>query len=311
MTKGRPSATMDSTSWQRNIRMMHYISEFLDLDTSKFAHVADFIALIEAIREGLLRIDEDFLVQDHYLNLLFLSKLKENAEWNDWALDMLRDQRINATNGVDPMPFSELASLAIEHEKKMLARKRKQQQQQQQHRTVTFTEAPTGLTQEEINAFVIEQMSQRRRRQPNTSEGQPLRAPVKGHAKTPSQEEINDFVVHQMREEQKHKTRNRSHSLPAAAAAASVRDGESVRRNEREHDATTTTTNTTTVHNKPADRAARCAFCGETYHSAKNCWRRWRVAVEMPKGNFVPKRVEFRSEIPGQPPVYHTGFTLV
>ncbi|GAQ44453.1 hypothetical protein AtubIFM55763_011302 [Aspergillus tubingensis] len=266
--------------WQRNIRRMHQVSEVLDLDPQKSDMIADFVALIQAIREGLTQIDDDSYIPDSQINMLFLTKLKECPDWGDWASAMLRDGRMCSSNPTEQVTFQELAQLAMEQEKI----------RQQRGRSAWGTsghgaakrgfasplevpEDPRALTQDEINAFVVKQMHKDEAFRNRSGS-------VRRHAKRPSQEEINDYVVEQMRREREQATRNRSHSQP-------MQEG-------------------------PVQRPVqmRCTFCGDRNHQLSNCWRRWRVAVEAPNGNYLPKRVEYRTEFPGQPPMYRTGFTL-
>ncbi|XP_750423.2 uncharacterized protein AFUA_1G06740 [Aspergillus fumigatus Af293] len=270
-------ASMDT--WQRNIRMMHQVGEFLDLDSTKSDMVAEFIALIQAVREGLMQIDDNFQIPDAHINTLFLTKLKSRPQWKEWATTMLRDPRITAANSTEHVTFQELASLAIEQEKAIQQGDAKGRNASDNAASVAATsnvEAnPRALTQDKINAFVVKQMNHDGRYLPQNGN-------IKGHQKRPSQEEINEYVIQQMRKEQERKTRMRSQSQPGPE-----------RRNHRVR-----------------PNGARCTFCGDTHHQSNNCWRRWRVAVEAPQGNFLPKRVEFKSQIPGQPPIYRSGFTL-
>ncbi|KAL1968909.1 hypothetical protein VTN77DRAFT_1270 [Rasamsonia byssochlamydoides] len=142
---------------QKNIRIMRYLGEFLDLDVSSFDSVAEFMALIQAIREGLTTIDDGFAVPDFHINLLLLSKLEAHPEWNEWARTMMQDRRLNASNPADRMKFHELASLAIQREKSM--RQRAQVQQQTGGKEAARSQMrPQALTQEEINSFVVRQM---------------------------------------------------------------------------------------------------------------------------------------------------------
>ncbi|KAE8313265.1 hypothetical protein P875_00064885 [Aspergillus parasiticus SU-1] len=266
-------------TWQRNVRMIHQISEILDLDSAKSDTVADLIELIEAMREGLTQVNEECRIADSHINILFLNKLKSRPEWKSWATDMLRNSRLDSSNPADKMTFQELSELAMRHEKVMKGKKKNIQHSRSKstpHASLDVPLDPRKLTQEEINAFVVQQMK-RDDKAPRHNET------VRQHRKKPSQEEINQYVVQQMRREQERKTRMRSHSQPEPRPQAT-------------HMRSTST---------------RCTFCGDSSHQYSNCWRRFRVAVEVPHGNFVPKRVEFRTEIPGQPPMYRSGFSLV
>jgi hypothetical protein len=253
---------------QKKIRLMHYIGEFLNLDFASFDSVAEFIALIQALREGLTHIDEYFTLQDFELNVLFLSKLETHPDWKDWAMTMMRDKRVNSTDPVQRMSFQEVAQQAIKYEKAML---RKADHNSQDRSSPDWTK-PRALTQDEINEFVAQQM------QKETKE----REHPKGHTKRPSQEEINEFVVRQMRKEQERKTRSRSQSQPDMRKAAQQKS-----------------------------EPIRCTFCGDRDHRVEKCWRKLRIVAEMPRGNYTPKRVEFKKLIPGQPSIYHGGFTVV
>ncbi|KAJ9307393.1 hypothetical protein DTO217A2_3075 [Paecilomyces variotii] len=194
---------------QKKIRLMHYIGEFLNLDFSSFDSVAEFIALIQALREGLTNIDDYFALQDFEVNVLFLSKLETQPEWKDWALTMLRDKRVNSTDPAQQMTFQELSRQAIKYEKAML---QKAEQPGEGRSSPDWTK-PRALTQDEINEFVTGQMHKYRKEQ----------QPQKGHTKRPSQEEINEFVVQQMRKEQERKTRSRARSQPDMRKAAQQR----------------------------------------------------------------------------------------
>lgn len=265
---------MDTETYQRNIRLIHHVTEFLDLDSAKSSpKITEFISLIDALREGLQQIDEGFRMPDTQINVLFLTKLKSRPEWSDWAGDMMRDPRLTSSDPVGRMGFQELAERAVERERVILGESVKgdsyghgrDDASKRTSRQSGNSPTPRILSQDEINEFVMRKMNQDNR------DGQPHRA--KRHFKRPSQDEINEYVVRQMRREQERATRNRSQSLPVS-------------------------------------RQPRCGFCGDPSHGLSNCWRRWRVAAEAPPGDFTPKRVEFRTEIPGHPPIYRTGFSL-
>jgi hypothetical protein len=195
---------------------MHYIGEFLDLDATSFTNIAEFIALIQAIREGLGRIDSGFAVSDFHINLLFLSKLEAHPDWNNWARCMLRDHRISVSDySAESMPFHLLAEMAIQHDREMksqaAAAKKKQQdriretqRQDNSNRSNNNNNSRLeGFTQEEINSFVVRQMRMAQQQQQSSTTTHKSR----GHSKRPSQEEINEFVVRQMHEEQERNTR--------------------------------------------------------------------------------------------------------
>jgi hypothetical protein len=274
---------------QRNTRLVHHISEFLDLDSTKPHPVTEFIALIDALREGLQQIDDGFRMPDAQLGILFLGKLRARPEWSDWAAEMMRDPRLNSSDPAARMTFQELARRAVEREKLILGEGEGEGMSQDgldgdwddgtavaggrsSEPRAGMSSTPRPLSQGEINAFVMRKMS----------EDKPTGQRARGHIKRPSQEEINEYVVRQMRREQERVTRNRSQSHPVASSERSAR---------------------------PRIRP-RCGFCGDPAHPVDSCWRRWRVAAEAPQGNFAPKRVEFRTEIPGHPPIYRTGFSL-
>ncbi|PLB46912.1 hypothetical protein P170DRAFT_438614 [Aspergillus steynii IBT 23096] len=271
-------------AWQRNMRMIHQISEFVDFDSAESDLVADFISLIQAMREGLTQIDDDFNIPDSQINTLFLTKLKARSEWDEWATTMLRDNRINAPNPEHRMTFQELSELAIDHERVLRGGKGRYETRKvlpDEPLSIgpppsNIPTVPEDVTQDDINAFVVQQMSQ--------EDGYPRRRhTVRGHNKNPSQEEINDYVIHQMRRNNEpQKPRNRSQSQPEPRSQNHLKKS----------------------------AGPRCTFCGDPHHQTNHCWRRWRVAVEAPPGDFVPKRIEYRTEIPGQPPMYRTGFTL-
>ncbi|KAI9934171.1 hypothetical protein ASPWEDRAFT_109272 [Aspergillus wentii DTO 134E9] len=270
-------------SWQHNTRtmhLMHQIGEFLDLDST--SNLAELSALIDAMREGLTQVDEGLQIPDAQINMLFLSKLKARPEWNDWATAMLRDPRVSTFSMTDgTMTFKELARLAIDQEIFIRTQKSKGAIKHASSEPFPLAKGEPidtrGHTQDEINAFVVEKMSQDAKFRPHG---------VRGHSKKPSQEEINEYVVQKMRREQEKKTRNRSQSQPEPRALNHQR------------------------HQRQKSTQAHCSFCGASYHPSSNCWRRWRVAAETPHANFLPKRVEYRTEIPGQPPMYRTGFSL-
>lgn len=152
------------------------------------------------------------------------------------------------------------------------------------------------LTQDEINAFVVRKMNQEtldHNSKPNR--GRTMR----GHMKRPSQVEINQFVVEQMRAEQEtgKGSRIRSYSQPESRARnhlPDVNQDQMLLQRLQRHRST---------------RSPRCTFCGDV-HPSDRCWRRWRVAAEAPHANYAGKRVEYRTEVPGQPPMYRTGFML-
>ncbi|KAL2808705.1 hypothetical protein BJX63DRAFT_408225 [Aspergillus granulosus] len=263
-------------SWHRNVRLLQQIDEFLDVDSEQPHSVADFISLIDAVREGLNQIDEDLRIPDSQINLHFLTKLKSRPEWRDWAMAMLRDGRINTSNLTDCMSFRELGDHAVKEEQRIL----------QEHRTMRRSgpdgneyvarlggpTAPRALTQGDINTFVIQQMKHQRASR-RLSQGS-IRS-FCGHSKRPSQEEINDYVIRQMRRDREQAARARSHSQPEGQG-------------------------TNQPHSKPETR--RCTFCGDTYHQSTNCWRRWRVAAEALQGT-----ADTHNQISVQPQMYFSS----
>ncbi|KAL4921584.1 hypothetical protein BDW62DRAFT_174005 [Aspergillus aurantiobrunneus] len=270
-------------SWKRNVRLLHQIDEFLDVDSAQPHFVADFIALIDAVCEGLYQIDEDIRIPDSQINLHFLTKLKSRPEWRDWAMNMLRDSRINASNLTDCLSFRELADLALKQERLLLQERRTKRKSGSDGREYVFQsgvpETPRTLTQDEINAFVVQEMRNQRasRRLSQISSHS-----ARGHTKRPSQEEINEYVIRQMRRDQEQTTKARSYSQPVGHG-----------RNQ--------------LHSEPT--MTRCNFCADTYHQSTNCWRRWRMAAEALQGNATPKLVESRNGFPAQPRIYLSGFT--
>ncbi|KAL6234684.1 hypothetical protein BDW75DRAFT_159574 [Aspergillus navahoensis] len=256
-------------SWHRNVRLLHQIDEFLDIDSAQPHFVSDFVALIDAVREGLYVIDEDIQIPDSQINLHFLTKLKSRPEWREWAMAMLRDSRINAFNLTDSISFRELADLALKREQLLLQQRQTRQKAGSEQR-VSFAhsevpQTPGSLTQEDINAFVIQEM-------------QHQRASRRGHFKRPSQEEINEYVIRQMRRDQEQTTRARdSYSQPPKHSPK---------------------------HIQTRPMTTRCSFCGDDYHRSTNCWRRWRVAAEALQGHPPPKLIESRNGLFAQPRVY-------
>ncbi|KAL4997191.1 hypothetical protein BDV10DRAFT_170029 [Aspergillus recurvatus] len=256
-------------SWHRKVRLLHQIDEFLDIDSTQRHSVSDFVALIDAVREGLYVIDEDIQIPDSQINLHFLTKLKSRTEWREWAMAMLRDSRINACNLTDSMSFRELAGLALKQEQ-LLLQQRQTGRKTGSERGVSFAhsevpQTPQSLTQEDINAFVVQEMRNQR-------------ASRRGHFKRPSQEEINEYVIRQMRRDQEQTARaRRSYSQPP--------------KHSPNH-----------IQSKPM--TMRCNFCGDTYHQSTNCWRRWRVAAEALQGHPPPKLIESRNGLFAQPRIY-------
>lgn len=273
-------------SWHKNVRLLHQVDEFLDVDPHHPHFVADFIALIDAVREGLFEVDEGIQIPDSQINLHFLTKLKSRPDWRDWAMGMLRDSRINASNIAHCMSFRELANLALGHERHLLQERRTKRKTGSNksgsnardsgyHSEVP--ETPRSLTQNDINSFVVQEMHNQR------ASRRESRAPVhntRGHMKRPSQEEINEYVIRQMRRDQEQKVRSRSQSQPVQNPRHSVQA-------------------------KPASN--RCNFCGDTYHQSTHCWRRWRVAAEALQGNVAPKFLESRNGLVAQPRIYLAG----
>lgn len=284
--------------------MMHYLDEFLDLDSAKSNVVDEFVSLFNAIREGLTHIDDDYQIPDSQINMLFLSKLKSRPEWADWATGLMRDSRVNGADQTEKISFQALARLAREEEKAIQEREEDEEEDHDSGIALPVQPPPSlpadhesaidpmgwggaapriqPLTQDEINAFVVQKMDQ---------EGLYRRGSTRGHHKRPSQEEINRYVIEQMRKEQQDRgTRARSYSQPEPRIAN--------RHHQEQH-----------LQRQRSVRVPRCRFCSDL-HPSDRCWRRWRVAVEAPQANFFPKRVEYRTEVPGQPPMYRTGFTL-
>lgn len=287
-----------------SVRVMHYIGEFLDLDAKSFTNIAEFIALIQAIREGLGRIDPKFAVSDFHINILFLSKLQTHPEWHDWARHMLQDQRITVSDTSKPMAFHELAELAITREayakEKVRARMEKKGSTHSHH-----THADGRLqhyTQEEINSFVVRQMQATNGS--NNSSQQPQASNHKRHNKRPSQEEINEFVVRQMREERERITRSRSKSEPKPDALPKiVADDHPIKSSEGRTNHSST---------------EKCDKCGATHPPGHNCLHlndnngnlEKPIVVQIPRANFLPKKVEFVTQTPDGLPTYRTGFAL-
>ncbi|KAL4959299.1 uncharacterized protein BDV14DRAFT_184869 [Aspergillus stella-maris] len=268
-------------SWHRNVRLLHQIDEFLDVDSTQQHFVADFIALIDAVREGLHEVDDHLRIPDSQINLHFLTKLKSRPEWKDWAMDMLRDSRVNSPNPSESLSFRELADMALKQERKLLketkARQRSGSKGKGDSGSSEGPETPRMLTQDEINTFVVQEMRNQRasRRLSQISTHNP-----KSHYKRPSQEEINEYVIRQMRKDQEKKARSRSYSPPE-------------KKNQPQ------------PHSKPTSK--RCNFCGDLYHPSTNCWRRWRVAAEALQGNAAPKMVDARSGLLAEPRIYLSG----
>jgi hypothetical protein len=256
-------------SWHRNVRLLHQIDEFLDIDSTQPHFVSDFVALIDAVREGLYVIDEDIKIPDSQINLHFLTKLKSRPEWREWALAMLRDSRINASNLTGCMSFRELVDLALKQEQ-LLLQQRRDKRESGSARKVSFAQSevpqtPRSLTQEDINSFVVQEM-------------QNQRALRRGHSKRPSQEEINEYVIQQMRRDQEQTARARhSYSQPPKHSPS---------------------------HPQAKPMTTRCSFCGDTYHQSTNCWRRWRVTAEALQGHPPPKLIESRNGLFAQPRIY-------
>lgn len=298
---------------------MHHISEFLDLDAESSTSISEFVALIQAIREGLGRVESGFAVADYYINILFLTKLEALPEWTSWARFMLRDSRVNASDySSERMPFHELADLAMRRETELRAqtarnkekekeKDKEKEKMEKKHDEVDIkgqdkipriddhdvnvngngngngngnNQRLQSYTQEEINSFVVRQMQ---RNQPSSTAHS-----SNGHTKRPSQEEINDFVVRQMWKEQERETQARSTSEP----------------NSNRPIITTTSTAT--------NGTARCEKCGDEVHLGRQCHSNTttRTVAVIPRANFLPKKVEFRNETPGELPVYHTSFAL-
>ncbi|KAI9375417.1 hypothetical protein BJX61DRAFT_494158 [Aspergillus egyptiacus] len=268
-------------TWHRNARLLHQIDEFLDVDSAHPHFVADFIALIDAVREGLNQIDDELRIHDSQINIHFLAKLKPRPEWRDWAMMMLQDSRINS-GLTDCLSFRELADLALKQERTIL-RERQIRRESGSGGDGYVSEleesaTPRALTQDDVNAFVVGQMSNQR---VSRHFNQTCNRNHNGHVKRPSQEEINDYVIRQMRRDQE-KARARSYSQPE-------------RRGQDQ------------PHQEPVK--IRCTFCGDTYHQSTKCWRRWRVAAEALQGNAAPKFVETRYGVSVHPRIYVSGFT--
>ncbi|KAL4781901.1 hypothetical protein BJX76DRAFT_310986 [Aspergillus varians] len=271
-------------SWQRNVRLLHQVDEFLEVDSTQPHFVADFIALIDAVCEGLYQIDEDIRIPDSQINLHFLTKLKSRPEWRDWAMNMLRDSRINTSNLTECLSFRELADLALRHERLLLQdRQTKRKNGLDGKEYISQSGEPEtlrALTQDEVNAFVVQEMrNQRASRRLSQISSHSARS----HSKRPSQEEINEYVIQQMRREQEKTTRARSYSQPEPERRGRIQP-----------------------HSRPT--TIRCNFCGDTYHPSTNCWRRWRVAAEALQGNTAPKLGETQNAL-AQPQMYPSGFS--
>ena len=222
---------------------------------------------------------------------------------------MLRDPRVNVSDSKKIMSFSELAELAIQHERDMKTKTNKK-----------HTEKNTGrlqnYTQEEINSFVIRQMrhtthhhhnNNSNNHNPNSHTRQESGSvnSLKRHSKRPSQEEINEFVVRQMREEQERKTRARSKSEPKPLPQIPL--------------VTKVETNRTTK-SVDDDRYERCDTCGRITYHGQHCHHNVTAkkdtkdtqppVVQVPRGNFLPKKVEFVKRTADGLPLYRTRFAL-
>jgi hypothetical protein len=288
-----------------SVRVMHYIGEFLDLDAKSFTNIAEFIALIQAIREGLGRIDPKFAVSDFHINILFLSKLQTHPKWHDWARHMLRDQRITVSDTSKTMAFHELAELAITRE--AYVKEKARARMAKKGSTYSHSHTHTGgclqhYTQEEINSFVVRQMQTTNGS--NNSSQQPPASNHKRHSKRPIQEEINEFVVRQMREERERITRSRSKSEPKPDAVPKIVADDRLIKISGGHP------------NHPSTE--KCDECGATQPPGHKCLHlnnsngkpEKPVVVQIPRANFLPKKVEFVTQTADGLPTYRTGFAL-
>lgn len=215
---------------------------------------------------------------------------------------MLRDPRVNVSDASKTMSFSELAELAIQHERDIKAKTRARTKQ-----TENNTGRLQNYTQEEINSFVIRQMRHTRHNNHKQQDRESTTTNVKRHSKRPSQEEINEFVVRQMREEQERKTRARSKSEPkpsnqTTAAIATKMEAHRTTKSADDDD----------------DQFAKCDTCGRITHAGQQRCRHHDMTnkdtktpvVQVPRGNFLPKKVEFVKRSAGGLPTYRTGFAL-
>lgn len=208
---------------------------------------------------------------------------------------MLRDQRVNVSDSNKTMSFSELAELAIQHERDLKGKTRTRTKHAENN-----TGRLQNYTQEEINSFVIRQM---RHTHNNPQRSESTANSFKRHSKRPSQEEINEFVVRQMREEQERKTRARSKSEPKPSNRTTA--------------ATKIEAHRTTKSADDDGQFTKCDTCGRITHAGQQkCHHQMTKqdtklpVVQVPRANFLPKKVEFVKKTAGGLPTYRTGFAL-
>ncbi|KKK14817.1 hypothetical protein P175DRAFT_0505293 [Aspergillus ochraceoroseus IBT 24754] len=199
---------------------------------------------------------------------------------------MLRDGRVNVSNLTNCLSFRELADLAVKQERAILKQQRNKSKKISDNKsTVTSSssstdlDTPRTLTQDDINSFVVQQMSNERAPWRLSWASSPS---VRGHAKLPSQEEINQYVIRQMSREREQSLRAHSQSQPEPSMRSQPRSRPPI---------------------------VRCTFCGDTFHQSTNCWRCWRVAIEALQPNAAPEPVESRNGVSIQPRIYVSGFT--
>lgn len=345
----RLSNKMDSS--QKNIRVMHYIGEFLNLDLASFGSVAEFLALIEALREGLMTVDDYFAVPDFHINMLFLSKLECHPDWTEWAKKMMRDKRINAIDPAKQMKFHELSQLAMEHEKYL------------QNKTPINSEStvsehisnrvdrpsrskPLGLTQEETNTYVLRQMRKTAEKQRLashnnhrieqgshlTNEGiSPSPRPTKPgqnhnpvHSRVSPPTNVNGVSGHSKKPSQeeindfvvRQMRKEQERKMRARSRShPDLRKTQSAPSNRSSKSTPLPVRQDKPIQqpqNLMTDLASRkCQSCGEMKHPGEPCRSAIVVTADIPRKTFVSKRMDIRTKVAEKTPLFRTKFALV
>ena len=319
-----------------NIRIMHHIGEFLDLDLASFDSVAGFLALLQAMRDGLTRIDEYFAIPDFHISVLFLSKLEAHPDWKVWARSMMQDKRMNTSDPAKRLDFNALSKLAIERETLMRQR-------------VTMTR-PRARTVEELRSSALQKLLQDPEAQYSRSEGRNRVPMTKTRPRARTVEEVKsstsqrpalkDPEAQYSRSENRNQvpmttTKPRIRAVEEAKSSTSQRpalkDPEAQHCRSESHNRVPSRESLKGADTKGqkekelSDQKRNCSqrvtlrkvvpriyqlkecfFCGESDNPGHKCQRRMKAIVEAPRAGFAPKQIQYRTEPVIRPPIYHS-----
>jgi len=283
-----------------NIRIMHHIGEFLDLDLASFDSVASFLALLQAMRDGLTQIDEYFAIPDFHLSVLFLSKLEAHPDWKAWARSMMQNKRMNTSDPAKRLDFNALAKLAIERETLMRQR-------------VTVTR-PRARSVEEFKSSSLQKLLKDPEAQYSRSESHRVPMPMtRPRARTVEETKSSTLQKPVLKDPEAQHCRSKSHNRVPSRESLKGSGTDTKGQKEKELSAQKRNCSQPVAPQKSVPRKyplKECFFCGESDNPGHKCQRRMKGMVEVPRAGFAPKQIQYRTEPVVRPPIYHRGVSL-